>query len=77
MAKALFLSGHSTIIIDATNTTKERRDEWKKTFPDYNIHFQRFFTSKKVCIERAKGDGREDLIPVIENMANNFQEEVD
>jgi predicted kinase len=29
MVRALFLAGHPTVIVDATNTTQKRRDEWK------------------------------------------------
>jgi len=31
MAKALFLAGHETVVVDATNTTRKRRDEWKSS----------------------------------------------
>ena len=29
MVRALFLAGHSAVILDATNNTRKRRDEWK------------------------------------------------
>ena len=29
MVNALFLAGHDTVVLDATNTTRKRRDEWK------------------------------------------------
>jgi predicted kinase len=66
MTKALFLAGHDTVILDATNLTKKRRDFchyklWKREY----VYFD---TSKKVCIERAHKDKRLDLIPVIKEM---------
>lgn len=31
MVAALFNAGHKTVIVDATNTTRKRRDEWKSS----------------------------------------------
>lgn len=74
MAKALFLAGHDLVIIDATNATKHRRDYWKPFYDseDWELIFKHFSTSKEECIMRAKKDNREDLIPIIERTAENF-----
>lgn len=75
MADALFRSGHEEVIIDATNISEKRRDVWRKKFPDYDVECEYISTSKEECIKRAKEDGREDLIPVIERMDAQVQEE--
>ncbi len=72
-ARALFFAGHTEVIVDATNITESRRNEWVKRFEDCEIVFKKFDTPKDVCIERAKKDGREDLIPVIERMGDNLE----
>lgn len=69
MTEALFLAGHETVVVDATNTTPGRRQEWIERFPSVEIVFQVFDEAKEVCIERARRSGREDLVPVIERMA--------
>ena len=71
MAKALFLAGHASVIIDATNISEKRRAEWEKRFSGYLVEIKRFNASKEECIQRAKESGRLDLIPVIERMAAN------
>ena len=70
MVRALFLAGHRIVILDATNTTEERRAEWQG-FAD-RIYYKCFKISAGTCIERAKMVGREDLVPVIERMAETL-----
>ena len=67
MVHALFLAGHETVIVDATNTTKKRRDEWE--LKGVSTQDKVFDTVPKECIRRAKEGGREDLVPVIQRMA--------
>lgn len=69
MVKSLFLAGHDTVIIDATNITKERRHFWNDKFPDCKLVGKHFDISKDECIRRAIMDERKDLIPIIERMA--------
>ena len=75
MTDALFKAGHNTVILDATNTNSDRRDDWIKRFPEeeYDIDCKIFDTSKEVCIQRAIDTGQEDLIPVIEKMAEEME----
>lgn len=68
MVKALFLAGHETVVIDATHIKEKYRKRWTEDNFYDKVEFQLFNTSKEVCIERAKKDGREYLIPVIERM---------
>ena len=72
MAEALFLSGHDTVIVDATNTTDKRRKPWLERFqkPDkgFEVEFKIFETPPDECKRRAWTDKRNDLIPVIDRM---------
>ena len=71
MVRALFLAGHSTVVLDATNTTEKRRSEW--TDREWALCFRVFDTPAAVCAERARQAGREDLLPVIERMAAQYE----
>lgn len=71
MVKSLFLAGHNTVILDATNTTKKRRTEWVSD--DWETNWEAIDTSKEECINRAKANGDEVIIPVIEKMAEQFE----
>jgi predicted kinase len=68
MVRALFKAGHDTVIIDSTNLKKQYRERWANG--PWTTVIERFDASKETCIERAKRDGREDLIPIIERMAD-------
>lgn len=72
MVKSLFLAGHDAIILDATNTTKERRKIWISD--SWNTFYKEFTTPKSECIKRAIDSNQEYLINVIENMYNKFEE---
>ena len=72
MVRALFLAGHESVILDATNTTRSRRDEWKSSL--WNREVMLFDTPEDECIRRAKDGGREDLIPIIEKMNEGFED---
>lgn len=65
--RSLFLAGHPVVVLDATNTTPKRREEWLDH--GWEIRFKTFDTPVEVCLERARCGGREDLVPVIQRMA--------
>jgi predicted kinase len=71
MVRALFEAGHNTVVLDATNTTRKRRDPWKS--PDWVRKYQVFGVSAMECIGRAKRTQRSDLIPIIEGMAGKYE----
>lgn len=71
MVRALFEAGHCEVILDATNTTKERRKFWKSK--SWQVECKEFLTQADVCIARAGESGRFDLVPVIERMAATFE----
>lgn len=67
MVRALFLAGHSFVVLDATNGTKARRQEWMNA--DWQTHFVYFNTSVEECIVRATVENDTYIIPVILRMA--------
>lgn len=71
MVKSLFLAGHNKVIVDATHLKPKYIDRW---YGPWTVQLE-YFTGvpKEECIRRAKADGREDLIPVIERMAENVE----
>lgn len=71
MVRSLFIAGHKEVIVDATNTSKSRRDFWQPTDVDpwEETVFKHINTSKEVCMERSD----EVLKPVIERMNENFE----
>jgi predicted kinase len=74
MVKALFLAGHDTVILDATNTSKKRRAEW---MCDNNfgwwVKYQQIPTSEAECLERADASHDEEIKPIIKKMAACFE----
>ena len=71
MVQELFNTGSSTVILDATNTTIKRRDEWKSDQWSRRIYYMD--TPKNICIDRAKDSQTEYLIPVIERMSSSLE----
>lgn len=79
MVRALFAAGHSKVILDATNHTRERRQFWYDA-GTWEIEYRIIDTSAVVCVARAKSEeDAEDapnefsLIPVIERMAEAYE----
>jgi predicted kinase len=72
MVRALFLAGHDTVILDATNTTKKRRAEWMTT-GEWWLKYQPIVTSEGECLARATAAGDVEIIPIIQKMAATFE----
>ena len=70
MVKALFSAGHDCVVLDATNVTKKRRDEW---VGDWTRIAKPMDTDKHECIRRAKSAGDDYIVPIIERMAEKFE----
>jgi predicted kinase len=78
MVTALFLAGHKTVILDATNTTRDRRANWLsygscKLDKLWELEYKLFKAPKETCIRRAEKTGKPELIPVIEKMAEELE----
>lgn len=71
MVESLFGSGAPVVILDATNVTRKRRAEWKSDKWDTAVVW--IDTSKEVCKERALANKQDDLIAVIDRMADTFE----
>lgn len=71
MVKALFLSGHEQIILDATNTFRKRRDEWQSR--EWRTVFVVFDRPAADCKRTAVENGRDYLLPVIDRMAAQWE----
>lgn len=67
MVKALFLAGHTTVIVDSTHLRSKYIDRW--SYGNWDLQTRVFHTSAETCIERAKADERPELIPIILKMA--------
>ncbi len=64
------LRRHETIIFDAANTTRKRRDELRR-LSKARVYFRVFTAQTSVCIVRA-GDN-EQLVDVINRMADQWE----
>lgn len=71
MVRALFLAGHSTVIVDATNGTVERRATWKSS--SWVRTYEVFDTPQDECVKRAHATSQEYLVPVIEEMVAKWE----
>lgn len=71
MVASLFEAGHQTVILDATNITRKRRDDWEDS--RWKRQLWTFRATTEECIERARKTDRLDIIPVIERMASEYE----
>jgi predicted kinase len=71
MVRSLFLAGHKRVILDATNVTKKRRQEWRST--EWATFYKEFHTPIETCKKRAAESGREDLVSVIDRMYDQLE----
>ncbi len=71
MVAALFQSGHDQVTLDACNTTRDRRNEWRDD--RWSIQSVVLNTPREKCLDRARDSGNIELIPVIESMALRFE----
>lgn len=69
MVRALFLAGHKHVLLDATNTTRKRRDEWLS--PEWGTFWHEVKATPGECMDRAAGDV--EIILVITRMADSFE----
>lgn len=71
LVKALFLAGHTHVVLDATNVTRRRRQQWRSAEWD-TVYFV-MATPVSVCKARARANGQMDLLPVIDRMSRDFE----
>src|SRR6185437_8740334 len=79
MVRSLFHAGHPAVLVDATHTTRQRRDFWKDA--SWRRVFVVLDTSKEECLRRAQAEGDTEIVAVIERMAAQWEplaaEEID
>jgi len=75
MVAALFEAGHNFVILDATNTTGKRREEWVDK--RWIRTFYPVLTSVDVCKERAIATNDDYILPIIEKMDSQFEHTMD
>lgn len=71
MVKSLFYAGHPTVIVDATNTIRLRRDSW--TSHEWKTVFKVIDTGVSLCIERAQIEDDGEIIPIIRTMNSHYE----
>lgn len=71
MVRALFLAGHKIVILDACNTTRKRRNEWCSK--EWDVFFKVVDTSVEICKMRATQEKDDEILPVIERMADQYE----
>lgn len=71
MVAALFEAGHDDVVLDATNTTVKRRDEW------VDERWRRMFipmaADETECLARAARLNDSYIVPIIEKMAAQYE----
>ncbi len=71
MVSALFLAGHKTVVLDATCSTRKRRDDWQGH--KWSTQFKVIQVHMDVCVQRAMDDDDSEIIPVIQRMFNQWE----
>lgn len=71
MVAALFRAGHKVVVLDATNISRRRRQEWRSA--DWSCGYVCFMTEKDECIRRAYANNQPELVPIIERMARDLE----
>lgn len=74
MVNTLFES-HDTVVLDATNLTRKRRDEWCN--PKWVREYRVVPATVETCIQRAHVTNQEYLVPVIQRMAATWEQITD
>lgn len=73
MVEALFRAGHGDVVLDSTMINRERRQRIIQRHRDVTVVWKEFPASATECIERARAVGDEEIIPIIERMARNYE----
>lgn len=73
--RALLKSGND-VIVDATNTTAQRRKQWKQVADEFGIHLEVLYmtTSYDECVKRIYMQDKEDtMLDVLDRMYTSFE----
>jgi predicted kinase len=63
------------VFVDATNTTLRARRSWVKLAKEFDIELEAFVfdVPMQVCVDRAKAEGADHMVPVIVRMATQHE----
>jgi len=75
MVRSLFLAGHTTVILDSTNGTRQRREAWRSD--EWERAFHVVDTDVEICRQRALAADDRALIDVIDRMAREWEPPID
>ena len=71
MVSAMFKAGHDRVILDATNLTERRRQEWASK--DWVRAYVEFRVPEDVCVGRMVAERKQpDMVPIIRRMAKDI-----
>jgi predicted kinase len=70
MVRALFGAGHRVVVLDATNASRARRDDWRSK--EWGLFFKHIDTPAEVCLQRAVAEKDDEIIDVIHRMGREF-----
>ena len=75
MVKSLFIAGHPTVVLDATNTTIKRQEDWNDVAEsvEAEVRFKVFDATSALCEIRALNSNKGFLVPVIRRMAEVYE----
>jgi len=71
MVVSLFLAGHKDVVLDATNTTVKRREEWVDR--RWARQFVVTGATEETCLSRAAKLDDPYIVPIIQKMAAQFE----
>jgi predicted kinase len=75
MVRAM-LRSEQMVLIDATNTTKTRRNVWVDIADDFGLPLAAYVmdTPAHTCKDRALAANKEHMVPIIERMAEQWED---
>ena len=71
MVSALFKAGNTSVIVDNCHVKRKYRDQWQSD--KWQTWFKHIDTNWETCMGRARIEKDEEIIPIIEKMANEFE----
>ncbi len=72
MVRSLFGAGHKYVILDATNVSRKRRDEWRSE-SEWGLFFKHIITDPETCLQRAIAANDGAMMDVINRMEREFE----
>ncbi len=78
MVRALFLAGHSTVIVDGCHVKRSQRDRWQAPVdllvkPAWETWFKWIDTDQQTCLHRAELEKDTEIMPIIDRMTEEFE----